>query len=409
MKRRDLLKGVLGLPFAGSLLRSAEAAASGRVLVIVFMRGGWDGLNVVVPHGDDEYYRLRPTIAVRSPSGADTASALDLDGFFSFHPSLSGLYGLYQSGQVAVMPSVHYAGASRSHFAGQDIIESASLGNKDSGWLGRYLLQVGNNPLSKAISLTEQVPLSLRGLTTPVSAYPDLASLQLAGLGSDRTLMGGVLQQAYASAPPGNNPNGAALYGVGGRLLDELSSLQAIGQMSSSSGASYPSTAFGRQLSQAAALIKARAGLELVTLNLGGWDTHSNQGGGDPAGRMSVLLKAFSESVSAFFADLGADASRVLMLTATEFGRTAAENGSRGTDHGNASTWLLIGPSVRGGLHFGTRWPGLSATQLVDGRALAHTLDFRSVYGAVLSKFLGVTDLSAILPGYSGASIDIVA
>ncbi|MGL6077169.1 DUF1501 domain-containing protein [Methyloversatilis discipulorum] len=409
MNRRDLLKGLFALPLCGGLSSFAHAAPSQRVLVVVFMRGGWDGLNVIVPHGDDTYYGLRPNIAVRPPSDGDSAAALDLDGFFGMHPSMIALHNLYQGGQVAVMPCVHYSASSRSHFAGQDIIESASLLNHDSGWLARYLLQSGGTPLTKALSVSEQLPLSLTGLATPVSAYADLASLQLASSSSDRAMLADVISRSYAWTPPSNNPHGAALFNTGGRLLDELTGLQSVAQTLPANGAAYPMTAFGRQLRQTAALIRAREGLEVVTLNMGGWDTHSNQGGGDPAGRMSVLLKGFSDSVGAFFSDLGGDASRVLMLAVTEFGRTAAENGSRGTDHGNASTWLAIGPNVRGGIHLGTHWPGLTTTQLVDGRALAHTIDFRSVYGSVLSRFLGASNLSAILPEYSGSVLDIVA
>lgn len=407
VKRRDFLKGMLATPFF--MGRPANAEGGGRVLVLVFMRGGWDGLNVVVPYGEDRYYSLRPTISIRPPSDGNVASALDLDGFFGFHPSLAELHRLYQSGLVAVMPAVHYSNSSRSHFSGQDIIESASSLSLDSGWLGRYLLQTGGNATRRALSLTQNVPASLKGLATPVSAYPDLASLQLAAGSADRTLMGNVISQAYAWTRPENNPHAEAFFGVGARLLDEISELQAVGQMAPSNDATYPGTAFGRQLKQTASLIKARIGIEVVTLNIGGWDTHSNQGGGDSAGRMSLLLNDFSEAVGAFFSDLGGDSSRVLMLTATEFGRTAAENGSQGTDHGNASTWLAIGPNVRGGIHLGTQWPGLTATQLVDGRALAHTIDFRSVYGSVLSRFLGASNLSSILPEYSGSVLDIVA
>lgn len=410
MNRRDLLKSILVAPLAmSSALRSARAAAGDRVLVVVFMRGGWDGLNVVVPYAEDAYHSLRPSLAIRPPSGGDPLSALDLDGFFGFHPSMPALHAMYQAGQVAVMPAVHYDNASRSHFSGQDIIEAASLTSVDSGWLGRYLGQAGGDPLAKAISLSDQVPLSLTGLTTPVSAFPDLSSLSLAAGATDRTVVADVIARSYAWGLPAVNPNANAMQGIGTRLLDELNSLQAAVQMSPENGATYPENAFGRQMKQTAALIKARAGLEIVTISLPGWDTHSNQGSADPAARMPTLLSIFSKAVSAFFTDLGASASRALVLTASEFGRTAAENGSAGTDHGNATTWMAIGPSVNGGIHTGSGWPGLSSSAMVEGRALAHSMDFRSVYAHVLSRHLGATNVSTVLPGFSGSEIGILA
>jgi uncharacterized protein (DUF1501 family) len=415
MDRRSFLgqalkyAGAGAMAWSGAGLPTALAAPGERVLVVVFMRGGWDGLNVSVPYGDDTYYSLRPTLAIRPPSDGSATSALDLDGFFGFHPSLSALHTMYQAGQVAVLPAVHYPGASNSHFMGQDILESAVTPSGTTGWLARHLMQSTGNVTNKVLSLTDQVPLSLAGLPTPVSAFPDLGSLYMASSQSDRTMLANVVTQGYSGTPQAGNPYAAALHGIGGKLLGELAALQQVGQMTPENGAAYPSTSFGRQMRQAAALVKGRAGLELITLNLGGWDTHSAQGGGQADGRMSMLLSGFSNSVSAFFTDLGAAASRVTLLTVTEFGRTAAENGSQGTDHGNASTWMAIGPNVRGGVHLGAGWPGLQPSQLLGGRALAHSIDFRAVYANVLTRCLGTTNLSAVLPGYSGAMVDVVA
>lgn len=411
MLRRDFLKGLVSVPFAMSTWATAvqAAATTDKVLVLVFMRGGWDGLNIAVPHGDDTYYSLRPNIAVRPPSSGNALAALDLDGFFGLHPSLSALHRMYGEGRVALMPAVHYAGATRSHFHGQDVIEAGSPTNQESGWLARYLIQDGGNPLPRVLSLTDQVPLSLLGLPTPASAFSDLGSLDLASSASDRALLADVVSRGYAWDVPADNPYSPALFGMGGRLLDELGSLHGISQLPEENGAVYPSSAFGRQLKQAAALIRNKVGLNVITLNLGGWDTHSSQGGGEADGRMARGLSDFSESVSAFFTDLGSSASRVLMLTSSEFGRTAAENGSKGTDHGNATVWMAIGPGVRGGIHLGGQWPGLTGTQLLDGRSLAHTMDFRSVYANVLSRHLGAASVASVFPGYAGATVDVVA
>lgn len=393
----------------GPGLRAAFAAPADRVLVVVFMRGGWDGLNVAVPYGDDTYHSLRPTIAISPPSSGNARSALDLDGFFGFHPSLSALHELYHRGYVAVLPSVHYDDASQSHFAGQDIIESGIAPSGTTGWLARYLLQSGGALSSKAMSLTDQVPFSLTGLQVPVPTYPNIGNLAMATSASDREMLAKVVGQGYSWLPQPGNPHATAMHGIGSKLIDESAALQSVVQMAPANGAVYPATTFARQMGQAAALIKARSGIEVITLNCGGWDTHSVQGGGAVDGRMSQLLSGFSESVGAFFTDLGSAASRVTLLAVTEFGRTAAENGSQGTDHGNASTWLAIGPNVRGGLHLGDGWPGLNPSQLHKGRYLEHSVDFRSVYANVLTQFMGVTNIAAILPGFTGAPVDIVA
>lgn len=410
MNRRDALRFFCSSMIGGALFnKSALANADDRVLVLVFLRGGFDGLNAVVPYGDDSYYALRPTIAVRQPSATNSASAMDLNGFFGLHPSMASLYSLYQDGCVAILPAVHYAGSSYSHFRGQDVVESASLVSHDSGWLGRYLLQLGGDFSSKALGLSEQIPLSLKGVPAPISAFPNFASLQITGNWIDRQVVADVVDQAYAWPSLPDNPHSTLLHSIGSRLNADLNRLRLLGQVQPAAGVVYPAANFGGQLRQAAALIKARSGVKVVTVDFGGWDTHSVQGDGAADGRMSVLLKTFSDSVSAFIADLGGDASRVLLLAVTEFGRTAAENGSRGTDHGNASAWFAIGPNVQGGIHNGRGWPGLATHQLIEGRGLNHTIDFRDVYACVLSQFLGFNSVSNVLPGYGGAGLNLFA
>lgn len=406
MNRRKFLQALgAGVVAWGSGVPSAHAS-SDRVLVLVFMRGGWDGLNVLVPHGEDIYYSLRPTIAVRPPSEGGDSAALDLDGFFGLHPAMSGIWNLYQDGWVAAMPAVHYANSSRSHFDSQDVIETAGSPVLQTGWLARYFWSSGGALPERALSFGTSSPASFKGLSNPVSAYGDLTNLVLATTLDDQRLFADTLEESYAWPANARNPNGSKLQAIGARLKSEEEALFAIGQQAAASGASYPQSSFGKQLAQAAALVKVRAGLEVITLNYGGWDTHSNEGP-DRNGRMGSKLADFSAAVEAFFIDLGASASRVTLLTATEFGRTAAENGSKGTDHGNASTWLAIGPNVRGGIHLGSGWPGLTATQLVDGRALAHSVDFRSVYANVLTKFLGAGSTSGILPAFPPDGLDI--
>lgn len=404
----SLAGGMYGWSSGGLLTgpASAQAATGEPLLVVVFMRGGWDGLNVCVPYGDEAYYSLRPNIAIAAPGSGKSDPALDLDGFFGFHPSLAPLHAMYQEGQVAVLPAVHYANASQSHFSGQDIIEHGSPSIADTGWLARYLEQISGTPSERAISLTETVPRSLFGLTPTVSAFSDLKALNLAVDANDRTLVTETILAGYAAGDLPANANANALKAIGLRVPSDLQTLQSAAQLPVEYGAIYPGNVFGRQMAQAATMVKARAGLNVISLNFGSWDTHSYQGGGQPAGEMSVLLATFAKGVSAFFTDIGAHASRVMVLAVTEFGRTAAENGSQGTDHGNATTWLAIGPGVRGGIYPGaTGWPGLGAASLYKGRYLAHTIEFQNVYAEVLKGFLGVTNTSAVLPGLTPVPI----
>lgn len=407
MERRDFFKALSMMGMAPFLLDSlsVRAATSGRVLVLIFMRGGWDGLNVVVPFGDDEYYRIRPTISVPPPSAS---GALNIDGFFGFHPELREVFDLYQSGWVSVMPAVHYPNGSRSHFSGQDNIESGVYLNDDSGWLGRYLRASIGDPWLRAMSITDQATFSLRGLSMPVPSYPDLSSLSFSGSSTESALMADAIARSYQWRNPSASLLESRLKEVGQRLSADLVSLQSVSRLPVENGAVYPDSTFGKQLRQAAAVIKGKPGIELITLNCNGWDTHSDQGGSAPMGRMPQLLRNFSKAVGAFFKDLGVAADRTLVLTSSEFGRTAVENGSKGTDHGNATAWLAIGSAVRGGVYLGGGWPGLGSSQLVEQRSLAHTVDFRSIYSEVLSSFIGYQGLS-IFPGFSDSKVGFLA
>ena len=411
MDRRDFLRmaagmGAASLPWAGGV-RPAQAGAGGRVLVVVFQRGGWDGLNVAVPYGDAAYYKLRPGIAVPPPSAGTAEAALDLDGYFGFHPALAPLLPLYRQGRVAVLPGVQYPGATRSHFQGQDIIENASLQPTLNGWLARYLMATSGAtpgaPERRAMCLTDGVPRSLAG-SLQVPTFADLAGLDLAATREERDLFTAMIRARYGGEPRADQPYAAKLHAAGRQLLADLEPLQAIGRRAAENGAVYPASHFGRQMRQAAGLAKYRPGIELIALNLGSWDTHNGQGGAQADGRMSLLLREFAEAAAAFFTDLGPDAARVLLLAQSEFGRTAAENGSGGTDHGHASTWLAIGGGVRGGV-YATGWRGLQKDQLLEGRYVAHNTDFRDVYAEVLQRFLGLADASAVLPGYPSKAV----
>lgn len=383
----------------GLLLGQARAAATGRTLVVVFLRGGCDGLNMLVPHGDDAYYSLRPTLGIAPPSVTNPLSALDLDGFFGFHPSMAALHGLYRNGWVAALPAVQYPSASRSHFVGQDIIENATALPSTTGWLGRYLATLTSEPEKKALALTSGVPRSLLS-SVPVSALSDLRGLRLATTQTDQDLLAAMMASEYSHAPIAGHPYDARLRVAGQQLQTDILELQNVDALPIANGAIYPVTPFGRQMRQAAGLIKTRPGIELVALDMSGWDTHRGQGGGQPDGAQAKLLSQLSEATAAFYADLGSAASGVMLLAVTEFGRTAAENSSGGTDHGNASTWLAVGPMVKGGVHQVSGWPGLAPSQLYQGRYLAQSTDYRDIYAEILVRHLGILNASSLLGGY---------
>lgn len=387
----------------GLLLSQAHAATTGRTLVVVFLRGGCDGLNMLVPHGDSAYYKLRPTLGIAPPSASNPLSALDLNGFFGFHPSMSALHSLYQQGWVAALPAVHYPSASLSHFEGQDIIENASVLPSPTGWLGRYLATLTSAD-KKAFALSAGLPRSLLG-PVPVSAFGDLRGLHLASTKADQDLIASILSSEYSNAPTTSHPYDGRLRVAGQQLQVDIAELKDADTLPVTNNATYPDTQFGRQMRQAAALLKTRPGTELIALDLSGWDTHRWQGGSQPDGIHSLLLKQLSEAIAAFYTDLGSAASGVLTLAMTEFGRTAAENNSGGTDHGNASTWLAVGPMVKGGVHSVAGWPGLGSTQLDQGRYLAQSTDYRDIYGEILARHLGVTSPSSLLAGYAPQTI----
>lgn len=390
----------------GLLLGQAQAAATGRTLVVVFLRGGCDGLNMLVPHGEDAYYKLRPTLGIARPSASNPLSTLDLDGFFGFHPSMSALHALYQNGWVAAMPAVHYPSGTLSHFVGQDTIENATAKASTTGWLGRYLATLASAD-KKAFALTAGVPRSLLG-SVAVSAFADLRGLRLAVTPADQDLLATMMASEYNHTPIVGHPYDAKLRTAGQQLQIDIAELQDADAMSPANGAIYPSTPFGRQMRQAASLIKTRPGTELIALDLGGWDTHRAQGGGQPTGTQSKLLSQLSDATAAFYMDLGSAASGVLLLAATEFGRTAAENSSGGTDHGNASTWLAVGPMVKGGVHMVSGWPGLAPAQLNRGRYLAQSTDYRDIYGEILTRHLGALNPSSLLAGYAPQTVGLL-
>ncbi len=393
--------------FAQDLLKSASRSPNGRgkVLVVLFQRGAADALNVVVPHGEQAYYKMRPSIAVPRPSALNTTSgttAIDLDGFFGLHPSLSAFKPLWDDGILAPVHAVGSPSNTRSHFDAQDYMESATPDNKGTrdGWLNRYLavkgtcdeckLHDGQTTTSpfQAVAMTPQTPRILEGGAPTVAMNSiDEFTIRTNGTQADR------IEALYRTG------SADVVHAAGGEMFEAMKILKAAKpqQYVPENGADYPRSPFAQHLRQIAQLIKANVGLEIAFADVGGWDTHVNQGGA--TGQLATRLDDFSRSIAALVKDLGNRMADVTILTMSEFGRTARQNGNGGTDHGHATAMFVIGGDVRGKKVHG-KWPGLEPEQLNEGRDLALTTDFRSVFSEVAFKHLGAAKMDAVFPGF---------
>ncbi|HLL76111.1 MAG TPA: DUF1501 domain-containing protein [Pyrinomonadaceae bacterium] len=411
MNRRFFLKsgGValasLGVGLPSFLERAvlAEGAKSGpngrrKTLVAIFQRGAVDGLNMVVPHGESGYYEWRPSIAVARPGrGAAGESAVDLDGFFGLHPSLAGLKPIWDAKRLAVVHAAGSPDSTRSHFDAQDYMESGTPGVKSTqdGWLNR-VVQSRPDPRAtpfRAVSFTQNLPRAMQGQASAL-AIANLRDFTVRAGQQSQVVQGG-FEDIYEQAAT------EALRGTGKETFEAINFLKRVNpaQYQPENGAQYPRTPYGNALLQIAQLVKAGVGLEVAFTEVGGWDTHTNQGGA--RGQLAARLTEFGAGVAALYADLGpARMDDVVILTMSEFGRTARENGNRGTDHGHANAMFVVGGSTRGGRVYGD-WPGLSAEKLYEGRDLALTTDFRDVFGEVARKHLGAADLAKIFPRHA--------
>ncbi|HKX83010.1 MAG TPA: DUF1501 domain-containing protein [Pyrinomonadaceae bacterium] len=409
MDRRFFLKtSGIGLASFGFMAAAPEflhqfaSAQSGKgygkkkVLVTIFQRGAVDGLNMVVPYGDDAYYSLRRTIAIPAPGKTD--GAIDLDGYFGMHPSLKPLEGFWKSKQLAIIHSSGSPDNTRSHFDAQDYMESGTPGNKGTrdGWLNRAMQGTTSKDASpfRAVSMTQALPRSLYG-RAPSVAMTNLADFTIkAGLYS-QNLKGGFESLWQDNAKDGLGETGKETFEAVNYLKQANPA-----QYKPENGAVYPNSQLGRSLMQIAQLIKAGVGLEIAFAEAGGWDTHVNEGGS--RGQLANLLRDFGAAIAAFGTDLGKRMDDVVLLTMSEFGRTARENGNRGTDHGHGNAMIVLGNSVKGGKVYGD-WKGLKNDQLNEGRDLAVTTDFRDVFAEVASQHLGNTDTKKLFPTYAAS------
>ncbi len=403
--RRELLKrtGVLAM---GTLawpmwmprvaLAPQEAATQGDLLVCIFMRGAADGLNLVVPHGDKDYYSNRDTLAIAQPNPGDPQAAIDLDGFFGLHPNLAPLKDIYAAGALAI---VHAAGSpdpTHSHFDAMDFMERGTPGEKaiPTGWIGRHLQLLASATKSpfRAVGMGSLLQASLRG-PVQATALQSIADFHLRGNAKQVDSIQDSLASLYA--------------GDGFVELEGQQTLQAMRDLARvaasnytpANGAQYPQTPYGRSLATVAQLVKSGLGVEVACVDIGGWDTHVQQGAVGQ-GQMPRLIDEFARGLAAFYADLQDRMKKITIVTMSEFGRRVQENTSHGTDHGHGNVMFVMGGGIKGGKVYG-EWPGLNKDNLYGPGDLAITTDFRDVLGEIVQKRLLNDNLAAVFPGYT--------
>ena len=413
LSRRQFISGsttmaIAGLTAPAWLPRVAyadEFRSNRDVIVSIFLRGGSDGLTMCVPHGENAYYNIRNEIAVPQPDSGSPNAATDLDGFFGLAPAMAALAPAFSAGDLAFVHACGMRDASRSHFDAQRWVEVGEADNPSlfTGWLGRHLLSsppIQTNSLVRALSLGFAVPRTLVGgpQTLPV---PDPANYNLAGRPASLDDRMSYLTDQFAQV---GDPVAAAAGNVEA-TIDLLGAID-FENYTPGNGAVYEDSEFGRALRASAALIRADVGVEAISIDLGGWDTHERQQPFD--GAMFGLMQTFANNMAAFHADVGSGDAAVTTVAVSEFGRTAAQNGSLGTDHGFGNAMIAMGPNINGGQVL-TQWPGMNPGQLFENRDLEITIDYRDILAEIVQNRLGNNDLAAVFPGYTPVMQGITA
>lgn len=392
----------------------ANPVAAGKTLVSIFLRGGIDGLNLVVPYADPGYAK---NLRINAPGGEH--GCLDLDGTFGLHPRAEALLPVFDSGHGVAAHAVGYDHNTRSHFEEQDVWETGVIGNTigSDGWLNRHLLtSEGRGPV-RAVALGDTLPRILRG-DAPAYAVKGLSDLALPK-SADADAIAAALEHAYQADPAKHADDAVSLvHDTGAQTLEGMKLIQKIADQPYEPAATYADNRLAGQLKSAARLIKADVGVEVIQIDYGGWDTHNNQGNGI-TGQYGDKLQVLSEAVAAFTQDLGDHLENTLILTLSDFGRTARQNGTRGTDHGWANAMLAFGgPVAKTGAKAGVGsdqrravladWPGLLPDQLHQNRDLQHTTDFRDVLSEVVATHLGNPNLAKVIPGHEAKPVGLI-
>lgn len=393
--------GVCPIDLLSGASVSPTPVAKGKTLVVIFLRGGADGLNLVVPYADPNYYKLRKGIGIPAPGQENGAH--DLDGFFGLNPRAAKLAPLFSSGQAVALHAVGYASNTRSHFEEQDVWETGVTGNTihSDGWLNRHLLTSSGHGPIRAIHIGDMLPRILHG-KAPAYAVRGISDLTLPEGKIDQTKIAAALEHAYCCDPRQHYSSAKELlFQTGVTTLDGVEQLREITKQPYQPKVEYPKSGLSNKLKEVARLIKANIGVEVAEVDLDGWDTHNNQGGVN--GGYGNNVQQLSDAIAAFSADLDSKMDDVLILTLSDFGRTAAENGTAGTDHGWANFMFAIGGPVLATSNGKprpvlTKWPGLAPEQLYQKRDLLHTTDFRDVLAEAVSQHLKNPNLQTILP-----------
>jgi uncharacterized protein (DUF1501 family) len=399
-RRIFLRNGALAVAGTGAvpafLTRACYAADSlgvkNKRLVVIFQRGAADGLNIVVPHAEQPYYAMRPSINI------PRSAVIDLDGFFGLHPSLSAFQPLWKQRHLAIVHATGSPDPTRSHFDAQDFMESGTPGIKatEDGWLNRSLRSLPyalDKSAFRAIALGPSMPRILSG-SEPAVALNNINDFGVGGRNPNAAPASNSFEAMYEHSVD------SVLHGTGQETFEAVKMLKSANpaKYTPAAAADYPKGHFADSLKQLAQLIKANLGVQVAFADIGGWDHHVNEG--STQGQIANVLHEFSQSIAAFWTDLGDLGEDTVVVTMSEFGRTARENGNRGTDHGHANVMFVLGGPVRGGKVYGT-WPGLDQSQLYEGRDLAVTTDFRSVVGEAVYRHLGSKNLEQVFPGFN--------
>lgn len=395
---RRSIDGDADAPLAyGTPLKRARLAGDGTPrMIVVFLRGAVDGLNVVVPHGDHHYYQARPTIAVARP-GANNG-AIDLTGYFGLHPALQPLKSYWDGGQLAFIHASGSPDMSRSHFEAQDYMETGTPGqhNTADGWMNRMLttMPASESPM-QALTLGESVPRILTGKAVVANMSTGRNATRPTQI--DRPDINVAFNALYQQDPTLGK---AFRDGMAARkeMLMDLTSTE---QRAANNGAALPN-GLSIDTTRLGQLMRSNPAIRLGFVAVGGWDTHANQGNG--AGQLANRLRPLADGLTALARELGPAFNDTVIVVMSEFGRTFRENGNGGTDHGHGNAMWLLGGNVRGGAIYG-QWPGIDDKSLNEGRDLAVTTDFRTVLATVAEKHMRVGDaaMQRVFPQFAGS------
>lgn len=403
LSRRSALAGGLGAGLGALALPSVAprmafaADATGHIVVCIFLRGGFDGLSAVVPYGDPDLYKLRPTIGVRSSQGM-----WDLDGFFGAHPQMAPLGAMWQGKDLAFVHATGNPDPTRSHFDAQVSTERAAgwdskATSVSTGWLGRHLASSSSQAGTfRALTLGSRAVLAVSS-SRPTLSFSSIADFDLWGWAGYKPSNFNALRRMYERV-------GGEAHRQAATTLDAIDGLAGLRAQSAGytppNGAKYPSTYFGKSMMQIAMMIRAGKGLEVACADVGDWDMHANLGkASDPNAWFSRRIRELSDTLAAFRTDLGPLWDKVTVVTMSEFGRRAGENASAGVDHGHGNLIMVAGGKVAGGKVYG-KWPTLAHSTLDHGD-LAIATDYRTILAELMVNRLGNTNLSTVLPNYS--------